>query len=204
MPRCREETCTAKRCFVFLKASNSLEVGQPCLVQLLLYSDWCWKYCSSEKDKRQRFPCNHKLHTDRCSGGKSAKGNTGADLLCDRREVHFISRGGKISELPFIISAQEGEGGQGDVRLIKVFLDLICILCENDRDWHTVSQKWSGDEKFHYMHMFDACKDVWMSGLSLLTHLAGLAGLRYHTNGVSPTRFYYPDSLCNKKKKIYI
>lgn len=55
-------------------------------------------------------------------------------LLCDSGGVEVFSGGGEAAELFFDIRAQESDGGQSDVCVIEVHLDLIRVLCVTDGD----------------------------------------------------------------------
>lgn len=54
--------------------------------------------------------------------------------LCDCSNVKILSCGGETSELVFIFRAQESDGGQSDVCILKVLLDLLCMLCVTNRE----------------------------------------------------------------------
>lgn len=49
-------------------------------------------------------------------------------LLRDLGEVDVFGGVGDAPEASYILGAQEGDGGQGDVRLLKVLLDLLVVL----------------------------------------------------------------------------
>lgn len=49
-------------------------------------------------------------------------------LLCDSSGVEVFSGGGEAAELFFDVRAQESDGGQSDVCVIEVHLDLIRVL----------------------------------------------------------------------------
>lgn len=50
-------------------------------------------------------------------------------LLCDRGRGYIFSLGGEVAELVFNLRAQEFDGGQSDVCILKVLPDLHSILC---------------------------------------------------------------------------
>lgn len=57
-------------------------------------------------------------------------------LLRESGGVKLLSRGGEAAELLFRFRAQESDGGQSDVCVLKVLLDLVRVL-RNDREEKT-------------------------------------------------------------------
>lgn len=53
--------------------------------------------------------------------------------LCVCSKVKILSCMGKTCEQLFIFGTQDSDGGQSDLYIIKVLLDLLCILCVTDR-----------------------------------------------------------------------
>ena len=56
-----------------------------------------------------------------------------AYLLCEGVGVDICSLVGEAEELVFDFRAQQSDGGQSDVCVVKVLLDLLCVLCVTNR-----------------------------------------------------------------------
>lgn len=59
-----------------------------------------------------------------------------AHLLRDRSEVNICRPVGEVAELLFNFRAQESDGGQSDVFILKELLDLLCVLSVTDTFQH--------------------------------------------------------------------
>lgn len=57
----------------------------------------------------------------------------GAYLLCESVGVNICSLVGEAEELVFDFLAQQTDGGQSDVCVLKALLDLLCVLCATNR-----------------------------------------------------------------------
>lgn len=59
---------------------------------------------------------------------------TKAYLLHDLSKVYIFNCSGKSPELVFVFRAEESGGGQSDVCVLELLLDLLDVLCATDRE----------------------------------------------------------------------
>lgn len=86
-------------------------------------------------------------------------------LLCDSSGVEVLSGGGEAAELFFDGRAQESDGGQSDVCVIEVHLDLIRVLRGTDgegggKETGITSDEVRLDEGEQYSQTYDEYKGI--------------------------------------------
>lgn len=86
-------------------------------------------------------------------------------LLCDSSGVEVLSGGGEAAELFFDVRAQESDGGQSDVCVIEVHLDLIRVLGGTDgegggKETGITSDEVRLDEGEQYSQTYDEYKGI--------------------------------------------
>lgn len=86
-------------------------------------------------------------------------------LLCDSSGVEVLSGGGEAAELFFDVRAQESDGGQSDVCVIEVHLDLIRVLRGTDgegggKETGITSDEVRLDEGEQYSQTYDEYKGI--------------------------------------------
>lgn len=86
-------------------------------------------------------------------------------LLCDSSGVEVLSGGGEAAELFFDVRAQESDGGQSDVCVIEVHLDLIRVLRGTDgegggKETSITSDEVRLDEGEQYSQTYDEYKGI--------------------------------------------